>query len=63
MTEMGEITVLPHHEPLLSAIRPGIMTIEYDDIGGKKIIADFASGGGVINISPESVTIVADMIE
>lgn len=39
------------------------MTIEYDDIGGKKIIADFASGGGVINISPESVTIVADMIE
>lgn len=25
MTEDGEITVLPHHEPLLSAIRPGIL--------------------------------------
>lgn len=52
MTEMGEITVLPGHEPLLSAIRPGIMTIEYD-LDGKKTISDFVSGGGVINISPE----------
>ncbi len=62
MTESGEITVLPHHEPLLSAIRPGIMTVEYthDTHTVKK---DFASGGGVLNISPESVTIVADVIE
>ena len=63
MTEMGEITVLPNHEPLLSAIRPGIMTVEYEDTSGKMTTADFASGGGVINISPESITIVADMIE
>ena len=42
MTESGEITVLPHHEPLLSAIRPGIMTVEYthDTHNVKK---DFAS--------------------
>ena len=33
MTESGEITVLAHHEPLLSAIRPGIMTIEYTTHG------------------------------
>jgi F-type H+-transporting ATPase subunit epsilon len=58
MTEVWEITVLPHHEPLLAAIRPGIMTVEYSE--WKK---DFASGGGVLNISPESVTIVADVIE
>lgn len=62
MTESGEITVLPHHEPLLSAIRPGIMTVEYstDDKEQKQ---EYASGGGVLNISPESVTIVADVIE
>lgn len=29
MTEAGEITVLPGHEPLLSAIRPGIMHASY----------------------------------
>lgn len=54
--------MLPHHEPLLSAIRPGIMSIEYVR-DGSKITEDFASGGGVLNISPESVTIVADVIE
>jgi F-type H+-transporting ATPase subunit epsilon len=62
MTESGEITVLPNHEPLLSAIRPGIMTIEYkkDD---QEMHQDFASGWWVLNIAPESVTIVADVIE
>jgi F-type H+-transporting ATPase subunit epsilon len=63
MTEMGEIGVLPGHEPLLSAIRPGIMSIEYIDKDKKSVMIDYASGGGVINISPESVTIVADVIE
>ncbi len=62
MTEMGEITVLPGHEPILSAIRPGIITVIYTD-DGKAIRADYVSGGGVLNISPESVTIVADVIE
>lgn len=62
MTESWEITVLPHHEPLLSAIRPGIMTIEYLK-DSTPIVKEFVSGGGVINISPESLTIVADVIE
>ena len=62
MTEMGEITVLPGHEPLLSAIRPGIMSLEYTSIDKKMIQVEYVSGGGVINISPESVTIVADVI-
>jgi F0F1-type ATP synthase epsilon subunit len=44
MTEGGEITVLPHHEPLLSAIRPGIMTLEYDR-EHHHIKKDFVSGG------------------
>ena len=29
MTESGEITVLPGHEGIISAIRPGIMSVEY----------------------------------
>lgn len=29
MTESGEITILPGHEPLLSAVRPGILSVEY----------------------------------
>ena len=63
MTEMGEITVLPGHEPLLGAIRPGIMSIDYIDASGSEVHGEYVSGGGVINISPESCVIVADMIE
>lgn len=44
MTESGEITVLPHHEPILSAIRPGIMTVVYID-NEKSITTDYVSGG------------------
>ena len=29
MTEDGEITILPAHEPLLSAIRPGVLSVSY----------------------------------
>ena len=61
MTEDGEITILPGHEPLLSAIRPGVLSIEYY-IGGKVHTAEYATGGGVLNISPEVCTILADVV-
>ena len=44
MTEDGEITVLPHHEPLLSAIRPGILRTAFY-VGNKVHTADYATGG------------------
>lgn len=62
MTESGEVTVLPGHEPLLSAIRPGIMYVSYY-VWNKIHEAEYATGGGVLNIAPESCTIVADVIE
>jgi F0F1-type ATP synthase epsilon subunit len=62
MTEDGEVTILPGHEPLLSAIRPGILHAEYY-VGHKVHTTEYATGGGVLNISPESCTIVADVIE
>jgi F0F1-type ATP synthase epsilon subunit len=62
MTESGEITILSWHEPILSAIRPGIMSVEYY-IGNKLHTAEYATGGGVLNIAPDTVTIVADVIQ
>jgi F0F1-type ATP synthase epsilon subunit len=62
MTEDGEVTILPGHEPLLSAVRPGILYTEYH-IGNKVHTAEYATGGGVLNISPEVCTIVADVVE
>ncbi len=63
MTEMGEITVLPGHEPILAAIRPGVMLIDFTDRVWSQTHAEYVSGWGVINISPESCVIVADVIE
>ncbi len=61
MTEDGEITVLPGHEPLLSAIRPGVLFVEYY-VGSKSHTAEYVTGGGVLNISPEVCTILADVV-
>lgn len=62
MTEAGEITILPGHEPLLGAIRPGILSVDYY-IGNKIHSSAYATGGGVLNISPVECTIVADVIQ
>lgn len=29
MTEAGEITILPKHQPLISVLRPGILSVDY----------------------------------
>lgn len=60
-TEDGEITVLPRHEPLLSAIRPGILTVDYY-VGNKIHTAHYATWGGVLNVSPNTCTILADVV-
>jgi F-type H+-transporting ATPase subunit epsilon len=62
MTEDGEVTILPGHEPLLSAIRPGVLHAEYY-VGHKVHSTEYATGGGVLNISPDNCTVVADVIE
>ncbi len=61
VTEDGEITVLPGHEPLLSAIRPGILSSEYY-VGNKIHTAEYVTGGWVLNISPEVCTILVDVV-
>lgn len=62
MTEAGEITVLPNHQPLISVLRPGILSVDYY-VGNKVHSGEYATGGGVVHIAPGSVTIVADVIE
>lgn len=60
MTEDGEITVLPGHEPLLSAIRPGVLSVEHY-VGNKIHTAEYVTGGGVLNISSSTCTILTDI--
>lgn len=54
----GMITVLPGHEPLISALKPGVMTVWFD--GTQK---DFAIGGGILETDGTDIKIIADMVE
>ena len=45
-TTAGEITVLPHHEPLVATLRPGTITVR-ESLGTKEIPVE----GGVVEIS------------
>jgi len=45
-TTAGEITILPHHEPLVATLKPGTITVR-ESLGAKEIQID----GGVLEIS------------
>lgn len=57
-TKNGEITILPNHTPIISALSPGVLTVRF---GGKDSL--YAIGGGFIETSGETLTIAADMVE
>ena len=59
MTEEGEITVLPHHIPLVTNLKPG--EIRYKKQGKEFVIA-VSSGCGVVR-DDGSVVILADTAE
>jgi F-type H+-transporting ATPase subunit epsilon len=53
--EEGEFEVLPGHVPLLSALRPGVLTI------GTKAKARYAVGNGYLRVDPQgSVEILVE---
>lgn len=62
MTENGQITILPGHEPLLSVVRPGVLSLDYTDNGEEKT-EQFITGGGVVTITHDDVTIVIDSLD
>ncbi len=56
--EDGEMGILPHHTPLLSTLRFGILTVRYQ---GKE--ENFTVAGGVVEVQPEIITVLADAAE
>ncbi len=59
MTKDGEITVLAHHVPLVSVLKPGEMRYKKD---GQEYV--LAVSGGFVEIKPDnSVVILADTAE
>ncbi|MCX6736248.1 MAG: ATP synthase F1 subunit epsilon [Candidatus Parcubacteria bacterium] len=51
----GDINVLPHHTPYVSVLKPSEVIIKKD---GKE--ESFACTGGILEVTPEKVVILAD---
>jgi len=58
-TEMGEITVLPNHIPVVSNLAPGEIVIQDE----KGVETSLAVSGGFVQISGDAVTVLADTAE
>jgi F-type H+-transporting ATPase subunit epsilon len=54
----GEMGILPNHAPLLSILKLGVLILRYR--GEEK---DFTISGGVVEIQPNLVTVLADSAE
>jgi len=58
-TKMGEITVLPHHIPLVAGLMPGVIEVKLSDNKTETM----AVSGGFIEVLPNKVVILADTAE
>ncbi len=54
---MGEIGIAPRHAPLVTRLKPGDVRV---DPGGGKPMEHFYVSGGIIEVQPFRVTIMAD---
>ena len=54
----GEITVLPHHIPIISAVKPGELKIKID---GKEEF--FSVTSGVVEVDGKTITLLTDAAE
>ncbi len=55
---MGEMGILPHHSPLLSTLKYGVVRVRYHS---KEDI--FTVAGGIVEVEPDTITIMADAAE
>lgn len=54
----GEMGILPNHSPLLTVLKFGVVTVKV-----KSEIMHFAVSGGVAEVNPDQITILADAAE
>ena len=57
-TTNGEIGILPNHAPLISTLKPGILTYSNHGSSERMVVA-----GGFVEISANKVSILADVAE
>jgi len=56
--EDGVMGILPNHTPLLTTLQFGIITVK-----SKSDVFHFTAAGGVVEVQPDQITILADAAE
>lgn len=56
---LGELGITPRHTPLMTTLRPGAVRVLLPD--DEEIV--FAASGGILEVMPHMVTVLADMAE
>jgi F-type H+-transporting ATPase subunit epsilon len=59
-TAAGQITLLPGHEPLLSVVVPGVITIRRDKSDPDHHLEHYATYGGVLEVTPDGAKVLVD---
>src|SRR5688572_21972676 len=54
--ELGELGIAPRHAPLITRLKPGKVVVTLP--GGEQL--DFAVSGGILEVQPTVVTVLAD---
>jgi F-type H+-transporting ATPase subunit epsilon len=54
--EMGEVGIAPRHTPLITKLKPGEVRVKISD----KEILEFYVSGGLMEVQPHLVTVLAD---
>ena len=55
--EMGEVGIAPRHAPMVTRLKPGEVRV---DEGGSKEMLHFFVSGGILEVQPHLVTVLAD---
>lgn len=59
-TAAGEVTILPDHEPLLSVVVPGVVTIRRNKTDADHHLEHYATYGGVLEVGKDGVRVLVD---
>ena len=62
MTKIWEITLLENHTPLVTVLKPSIISIIYIDESWAKVEKDFAIWGWVLEVSNSNIKVLIDML-
>ncbi len=54
--ELGELGIAPKHAPLITRLKPGKVVVTL--VNGEQL--DFAISGGILEVQPQVVTVLAD---